>query len=478
MNNIENLRDSALKTALKGRGVAVMGLGKSGVSAAKALLRHGAKVFISESEKEKKDLSGMKAQIEKISAAHSGDVRFEFGGHTQKILQCDLIVVSPGIHLDLPLFAKARKKGIPVWNELELGYRLAKFKKIAAITGTNGKTTAVSLLGDMCRRSGARTLVAGNIGNPLCDFSETFAKYDIAVLEVSSYQMEGISSFRPDVSAVLNLTSDHLARHKTMKNYSKAKERIFINQSGEDFTALNASDPWTVRMGKNAVSNILWFSAFKRLKTGVFFDSGKGVLAARVKNLRYKKLNLPSPRYLPGMHNIENACCAAACALALGIKPAAIKESLLAFKGVEHRIEKVRTLRGVTYVNDSKGTNVDSTLKAIQSFEKPLWLILGGQDKGGSYKPIKDAIRDPGKKQRIVKGIFLIGEASRIIYSALQGSCDMFFCGKLESAVKEASRKAADGDVVLLSPACASFDQFLNFEDRGLQFKRFVRVLK
>ena len=392
----------------------------------------------------------------------------ELGQHSEKILAQDLIVVSPGIHLDLPILKKARKKNIEILGEIELGWQLGGFKNVLAVTGTNGKTTTVSLLGHMCKKAGLKTLVAGNIGSPLCDYIGQADRFERTVLEISSYQLESSVAFRPDVACVLNLTADHLERHHTLRGYSLAKQRIFMNQTTLDYAVLNLDDAWCKKMSTGN-ANRIFFSTNKSLKAGVFYDR-------KFKKIRFsvdgKKGVLPLPAHLPGLHNIENACAAAAMALASKVPPAAIAKSLLTFKGVEHRIETVLTLRGVGFINDSKATNVDSTAKALQALHQPLWLILGGQDKGSPYAPLKPLIK---KK---VKGILMIGEAAKIIEKGLGKAAPMFHCGTLDRAVSEAFKRAESGDAILLSPACASFDQFKNFEDRGNRFKAFVRRLK
>lgn len=443
--------------------VAIVGLGQSGISAARCLLRLGSNLFLSEAQPRKKIISFLPRILRNLPS--------EFGKHTARVLRQNLIVVSPGVDLQLPLLRAARKKGIPIWNELELGYRLSDFKKIVAVTGTNGKTTTVSLIGEMCRKGKKRTLVAGNIGEPVCDFAGISHRYDAAIMEVSSYQLECIDKFHTQVAVVLNLTKDHLMRHGTMERYAEAKERIFLNQTADDFAVLNAEDLWCRKMSQCCPSKIVWFSTARKLKRGVFFDREKNRIVACVDSSR-RPLKFPLPAHLPGLHNVENSCASVAAALCLGVRPSAIRKSLMSFKGVPHRLEKVRVLNGVTYINDSKGTNVDSTVKALESFSQPIWLILGGQDKGSPYLPLKSLII---KK---VRGIFLIGESSRKIYSELKGSCEIFFSKTLPRAVQESSRKARRGDIVLLSPACASFDQFRNFEDRGNQFKKFVKELE
>ena len=445
---------------LRGRKAVVLGAGRSGISAARALQRAGADVFLSESRP--------RFDFDRKVLAQIADFKCEFGGHSKNILNADLIIVSPGIHLDLPIFKKVRDKKIPILSELELGWRLGKFKHVAAVTGTNGKTTTVSLLGHMCRTAGFKTLVAGNIGQPLCDFIGKSQSYDRTVLEVSSYQLESSLLFKPNVACVLNLTADHLERHHTMAAYASIKEGIFMNQGSTDYAILNRDDAWCQKM-KTGRAKTLYISTKKSLREGVFFDD-------RISKIRYSCLGksgtLPLPSHLPGLHNIANVCAAAAMALTLKIPPKAISKSLKTFLGVTHRLETVRTVRGITFINDSKATNVDSTEKALRALSGKIWLILGGQDKGAPYKPLVSLIRQK------VKGVFLMGEAAGKIKKDLGGTVPLIHSGTLARAVKESFNRASFEDTVLLSPACASFDQFENFEDRGNQFKSLVLELK
>ncbi len=469
--DFQKLRGPSLRNALKKSSVAVIGLGKSGLSAVRLLLDMRANVFISEVNPKVKvrDLPEFLRD-----AVDQGKVEIETGEHSSKILKNDLIIVSPGADWNMPLLEKARGKGLVVWTEIELGVRLVQTGPIAAVTGTNGKSTTVSLLADMCARAQRKTLLAGNIGRPLCDFALSDEAFEASVLEVSSYQLEGVDSFHPKVAAVLNLTDDHLQHHKTMENYFEAKARIFMNQTPQDVAILNYDDPWCRNMRDRTKASIRWISTQTHLKDGVYYDERRKKIASKNGSTFNE---YPLPAHLPGLHNVENSCAAVAAAIALGISDRDIITSLLQFQGVEHRIETVRTLRGVAYVNDSKATNVDSTMKALLSFERPMWLILGGQDKGGSYKPIKNFILQSQRKNNKVRGVALIGEAAAKIKKELGSACEMLDSGTLENAVRQLQEKAGEGDVVLLSPACASFDQFQNFEDRGRQFKRFVADL-
>ncbi|OGR53416.1 MAG: UDP-N-acetylmuramoylalanine--D-glutamate ligase [Elusimicrobia bacterium RIFCSPLOWO2_02_FULL_39_32] len=461
--SFQNLEGEKLKTSLRFKNVAVLGLGKSGLAVSNLLIKCKANVFLSEL----KDDPALKKRFKnkKISC--------EFGSHSDQILKNDLILISPGVPLELPILQKARRRGIPVWNELELGLRLLKAKTIASITGTNGKTTTVSLLADICKNAGRKVILAGNVGQPLTLFVKNQKKNDCVILEVSSYQLEALNKFHFQAACVLNLTNDHLHRHKTMQRYAKIKQKIFLNQDPSDISVLNWDDPWCIKMARKVKGKKIWFSTRKVLKHGVYWDKEKKKIIAKFKQ-NNQILSFNNPKYLLGLHNSANACASIALSLGLKIKPKAIRHSLEHFKGVAHRLEKVRVFKGISFLNDSKATNVDSTLKALEALDSPLWLILGGEDKGGSYLPLKKIIQE----KKNVRGILLIGGASKKIYSEVQGACKMFFSTTLQNAIKKTVKLAQKGETVLLSPACASFDQFKNFEDRGDQFKTIVKNLK
>jgi UDP-N-acetylmuramoylalanine--D-glutamate ligase len=425
----------------EGRRVLVLGLGKSGTAAACLLARLGARVAVTE----KKSKAECREWIRRLPPG----VEVENGTHHFLSRSWDLLIASPGVPPSL--WARARARGVPVWGELELGYRALSLAgrwpvRSAAITGTNGKTTTTALLGAILKASGRRTVVAGNIGVPLCAVVNQVDLSTALVLEVSSYQLETAEAFHPTVGAVLNVTPDHLARHKSLASYAAAKFRLFQSQRFGESAVLNAKDPWCRRLGPSVPGKIFWFG---------------------------DRVPPPwkAPRYLPGRHNSANACAAVACARALGVPPSAIARALATFRGVEHRLEFVRTWRGVNFVNDSKATNVDSTRVALEAIPKPLMLIMGGQDKGAPYGPLVPVLRKKAKR------VLLIGKASEKIERELLGRVPVSRCGTVEKAVDLAARMAAPGDVVLLSPACASFDQFENFEHRGRVFKEHARAL-
>lgn len=423
----------------RGRNALVVGLGKSGLAAAKLLVRLGARVTISEI----KPFSFFKSSIKTIPKS----LHVEWGQKKFYRRGVDVVVTSPGVAWNHPELERFRKQGVEVLSEMELGWRVIKPECVIAVTGTNGKTTTTSLIGHLISSSGKKVLVGGNIGTPLCTLFPSVTPKTIVVLEVSSYQAETIDSFHPNISVFMNLTPDHLARHRTMSAYARAKARLLKNCNRHDVVIYNSKDAWCRKM---------------------------------VKVTKARKISFPSPTLISlgsnvnllGTHNFENAMAASAAALEVGISKKDIVAGLKTFKPVRHRIEPVRTYQGVTYINDSKATNVDSTLVALQALDKPIFLILGGQHKGSSYKPLIKLV------QKKVKRLLLIGEAAPIIKKELGGVVPLTVCHTLKKAVAVASIHAHDGDVVLLSPACASFDQFNNFEHRGDVFCKLVKLLR
>jgi UDP-N-acetylmuramoylalanine--D-glutamate ligase len=454
-------RHASVRYWLGGRDVCVVGLGKSGVAAAKLLDRCGARVFITERRARKEVLPFLR-QLPR-------GARCETGSHSFLRRKWDLLVVSPGVPSSV--WRGVTSSGTPVWGELELAVRVLKSlnrwpRRVAAVTGTNGKTTCAALMGAIFRAAGEKTVVAGNIGTPLSDCVDRLDSGSVLVLEVSSYQLETAAAFYPAAGAVLNVTPDHLGRHGDMERYAKTKFRLFEGQTGSDLAVLNRHDSWCRRLAGTVPGRVAWYGHGK----------GRGIYHIQeriVSRIPGAEGSWPVPRLLVGRHNVENAMAAVACARFLGAGTAAVRRALKTFPGVEHRLERVRERRGVMYVNDSKATNVDSTAVALRSFPETrrLHLILGGEDKGAPYAPLRALVK--GR----VKEILLVGEASRKIAQELKGLAPAVFCGTLEKAVRRAAENAASGDTVLLSPACASFDQFDNFEHRGKIFKELVATL-
>ncbi|OGS20453.1 MAG: UDP-N-acetylmuramoylalanine--D-glutamate ligase [Elusimicrobia bacterium RIFOXYA2_FULL_39_19] len=441
--------------------ITVLGLGKTGVSIANYFAQKGAAVFVSDSGK----TEVVKPNINKLNKS----IKYETGSHTDKVLDCELIVRSPGIAHDLPVLIKARKKGIEVLSEIEVASRLIRPKVLIAITGTNGKTTTTTLVGEIFKNAGFKTVVAGNIGTPLIDFADKIDSKTAVVLEVSSYQLEDIEHFKPDISCILNITPDHLEHHKTMANYIKAKAKIFSNQDKNDCCILNYDDKYCRKLKNTCKASAVYFSLKKKTSNGIYCDRKTNTVYV---NAFSKKISFPVTLKIPGRHNIENALAALACGLGAGLKPGNIIKTLESFEGVEHRIEFVRDLNGVRYINDSKSTNVDSTYVALESFEKNIILIMGGRHKGAPYTPLKKLVKTKVKK------LLLIGEAIKAIKKDLSGTADIIVSGDMGSALKYSKANAVKGDVVLLSPGCASFDQFKNYEHRGEVFKQLVNKLK
>jgi len=434
------------------RTIGVLGLGKSGIAAANLAAKLGYNVFASDNrEIEIKNLN------KKITR--------ELGGHSDKILSSDVIVKSPGIDSNIPILKKARKKNIKIISELAFSLENSRYKKIIAVTGTNGKTTTTDLISKIIKSAYKDSIVSGNMGLPLADKALKTTKKTLIIMELSSYQLEDTPSFKPDISILLNISPDHLEHHKTINAYVKAKENILVNQKFRDFAVINYDDKICRKLSAKTNAEIIFFGK-SYIKNGVFYDNGNIVINIKDKNIVLKpKINII------GMHNIENILAATAASYVLGVSPLIIEKIISKYKGVEHRIEFVRALNGVDYYNDSKSTNVNSTKVALESFNKNVLLIMGGRDKGTPYTSIRDLV-----KQR-VKSVFLIGEASNKIRKDLNDYTSFVHCDNIESAVKQIFKTAVKGDTVLLSPACASFDQFKNFEERGKIFKKVVQSL-
>ena len=445
---------------LNGKRVLVVGLGKSGVASALFLKAHGARVTVSDTK------SGDELRNE-IPVLLDHGITVETGGHGERTFRGqDLIVVSPGVPVDAPPLVQARAMGVAVIGEVELAAQFLP-GPIVAITGSNGKTTTTTLTGEIMTAGGFPTLVGGNIGTPAILLAERAKSETVIVLEVSSFQLETIQTFHPKVAVVLNVTPDHLDRHRTFEAYVDAKARIFENQQGSDFAVLNADDPTCVTLAARTRAQVFWFSRQKEITQGawvregnILFRDGAGQRAV------IQVSEIP----LKGAHNLENVLAAVCAGALMGCPPEKIRQAVREFKAVEHRLEYVATIRGVDYYNDSKATNVDATLKALESFPANIHLILGGKDKGSDYSVLNDLLR-----QR-VKRVYTIGAAAAKIESQIKAA-EIVHAETLENALRKANAAAQPGDVVLLAPACASFDQFKNYEHRGQTFKEIVRGL-
>jgi UDP-N-acetylmuramoylalanine--D-glutamate ligase len=445
---------------LKDKRVLVVGLGKSGVASALFLKAHGARVTVSDTK------SGDELHNE-IPALLDHGITVETGGHGERTFRGqDLIVVSPGVPTDAPPLVQARALGEQVIGEIELA-ALFLPGPIVAITGSNGKTTTTTLTGEILTAAGLPTLVGGNIGTPAISLAEHAKPESVTVLEVSSFQLETIQSFRPKIAVVLNVTPDHLDRHRTLENYVDAKARIFENQGTDDFAVLNADDPTCVAMAARTRAQVFWFSRRREVKQGTWVSEGKILFR---KGERQSEIMQVSEIPLKGAHNLENVLAAACAASLMGCAPEKIDQAVRAFKAVEHRLEFVATVRGVDYYNDSKATNVDATIKALESFPAGIHLILGGKDKGSDYTVLNELLRE-----RVTR-VYTIGAAAGKIESQLR-NVEVVHAETLENAVRKANVAARPGEVVLLAPACASFDQFKSYEHRGKVFKEIVRGL-
>ncbi len=451
---------------LNNKRVLVVGLGKSGVASALFLKAHGARVTVSDSKSEEQF-------GDEIPMLLDHGIAVETGRHGERTFQGqDLIVVSPGVPVDAPPLVQARALGETVIGEIELAARFLP-GPIVAITGSNGKTTTTTLAGEIVAAGGHSTVVGGNIGTPAISLVEGASEKTIAVLEVSSFQLETIETFRPKIAVVLNVTPDHLDRHRTFEAYVDAKARIFENQRANDFAVLNADDLTCESLASRTHAQVFWFSRAKEVKQGAYARYGRILFrdASSGQTSGQREIMLVSEIPLKGAHNVENVLAAVCVGSLMGCSPEAIRQTIRNFKAVEHRLEYVATIRGVEYYNDSKATNVDATIKAIESFPANIHLILGGKDKGSDYSVLNDLLR-----QR-VKRVYTIGAAAAKIESQIQGATAIVHAETLETAVKRAAVDAQAGDTVLLAPACASFDQFKNYEQRGKIFKEVVREL-
>ncbi len=442
---------------LSGKRVLVVGLGKTGQAVARFLLERGARVKVSEKRKlEDVDPSGR-------SWAERG-VAVEAGGHRlESFLQTDLIVPSPGVP---PLCAElraAREKKIPVLSEVELAFRFLK-GTVAGVTGSCGKSTTVSLAHKILREAGQPSFLAGNIGRPLISFVAKSRPHHIYVTELSSFQLYYIEEFRARVAAFLNISLNHMDWHPTFEDYYDTKKRLILGQRPGDTAILNRDDPRVWALSSKAASTVLGFSRAKRVSRGACLDQDKIILVGEESEPLMDIRQIP----LPGVHNQENIMAAALVGLALGVPPASMSRSIRTFAGLEHRLEKVAVIRGVTFVNDSKATTVNAALKAVQSFKQKIVLILGGRDKGDDFTVLR------GLLKRQARRVILIGEAKEKIKAALRGSAPLEEARTMKEAVSLGFQAASRGEVVLLAPACASFDMFRNFEERGRVFKRDV----
>lgn len=449
----------------KGKRILVVGIARSGIAAAKSLARREAVLFACD-RKTNDELGEILLELETLG------VEAYTGSYPQVSKdRFDLLVASPGIPLDITPFIQARNTGVPVISELELAYLLKPDTvDLYAISGTNGKTTTVSLLQAILAADGRRTLAGGNIGVPLTNLVDSMTT-GVIVVEASSFQLETTRHFQPRISALLNITPDHLDRHKSMEGYIKAKSRIFSNQKRDDYAVLNYEDQHIRTMAKDCPARIVYFSSQRVLGEGAFIKDG---LIYFVLDNKVMPICSVQEVFLRGQHNLENILCAVAVAAIAGAKAESIRDTLKTFTGVRHRIEEVAVVKGVLYVNDSKATNPESAIKALESFNEPIVLIAGGRSKGSSFEEFARFIKEK------VKGLVLVGEAREEIKKAVMdaGFQNIYEVNDFDTAVAMARQLAVAGDVVLLSPACASWDMFKSYEQRGDLFCELVQAMK
>ena len=454
---------------LKGKKVTVVGLARSGVAAANLLHAVGADVTVADA-KEEGQLAGALARVDRRA------IRVIVGpGYESALERAQLVVISPGVPSESDILDSVRGRQVPVIGELELAFRFLD-APVLAITGTNGKSTTVTLIGLLLKEQGKRVFVGGNLGTPLSEAALTTYRsglqrspYDYVVAEVSSFQLESIERFRPWVAALLNITPDHLDRYPALAPYVAAKMRLFENQTSSDYALLNHDDERVLAVRTGLRAQELGFSRTGFLNEGAYLDGDQLVLS--FKGQRQSICRISDIR-IPGAHNVANAMAASMMAHVCGCPPEAMRRVLSTFPGLEHALELVRERNGVRFINDSKGTNVDATMKALESLDTPIVLIAGGKDKGGDFEKLRDVVA------RRVKRLVLIGEAASRIEHVLQGLKPISHAPSFRDAVEVAAQSAQSGEVVLLSPACASFDMFADYQDRGRQFKALVHGLE
>jgi UDP-N-acetylmuramoylalanine--D-glutamate ligase len=445
---------------LLGKKVLVVGMARTGIATAKFLKAKGSLVTTTEVKPEEE----MREAVQELKGM---DLSTEWGGHrTETFLKQDLVVVSPGVDLSTDPIQKANRHGVRVISEIELAYHFIHVP-ILAITGTNGKTTTTLLLGEMLKADGRKVGVGGNVGEPLILFADGRNRWEVLVVEISSFQLEAIEHFRPRISVLLNITEDHLDRYSSYTDYREAKARIFANQNSGDLAILNRDDPIVMQSGEKVKAKKVMFSMSEKLEEGAFSNGQTISLRLGGKGEEYSLAKTP----LKGIHNVENMMAALTAARIFGCSKRAVQDVLDRFKGLEHRLEFVREIGGVRFYNDSKGTNVGSVVKSLQSFSEPVILIAGGKDKNGDLSPLKELV------QKQVKHLILVGEAKERMDHELGGLTDTVMAETMEEAVSLARQKAKGGEVVLLSPACSSFDMFKDYKERGKVFKEAVRRL-
>lgn len=441
----------------------MVGLGKTGIALVSFLLRQGAQVLVSDS----RQLTEIQKQVSEHDEIGRSLI-LEAGGHSSAFfLKPDMVLVSPGIPLDIPALKAAQDRGIPILGELEVFTAFSK-TPVVAVSGTNGKTTTTALLNEMLVQSGKKTFLGGNIGRPLMDYILNGQEKEIVVAEISSFQLDTTKNFSPKVGLLLNITEDHLDRYADFQAYINSKASLFRNQGQDNLAVINGDDPICRSIGEGLAGPVYFFSRTQKVPQGVFVDQSKAILQLGSGREVYELSGFP----LPGIHNQENALAAILGARLMGGDPEAIQKTLLTFKGFGHRLEKVGEVRGIGFYDDSKATNVGAVVKALEGFDRPVILIAGGRDKGGDYHPLRELI------QTKVKALILIGEAREKMMKQLGPLTKTQAANTLEEAVTLAFHQGQAGDLVLLSPACSSFDMFRDYVHRGNVFQKAVRELE
>ena len=441
--------------------VTVLGAARSGVAAAELLASRGARVLVSDEQ----PADRFQQSVDRLAKK---EIPLETGGHTDRVYDCSLMILSPGVPSNAPVVLKALEKKIRVVSELEAASWFCRCP-IIAVTGSNGKTTTATLIGRILGDAKKKHVVAGNIGTAFSSVVLELAETDLAVLEVSSFQLDHCETFHPDVSVILNITEDHMDRYNhSMEQYAASKARVFMNQNGNDVVVYSADDEWTSKTVQTAKCRTLPFSFHRAVEEGAFTENGTLVLSFEGKRTDVISLDQIS---IKGIHNAYNAMASLLVGSLFGVSSVSMRNTLRNFKGVEHRLEFVREVNGVRYVNDSKATNVDSVWYALQAFEQPLVVLMGGRDKGNDYNRLKELV------QARVKAIIAIGESAEKVEGAFKEQTRVIKASTMEQAVRTAAGQASRGDIVLLSPACASFDWFKNYEHRGQVFKELVGKL-
>ncbi len=465
---VESFKEKLSKRELArvaGRSVGVIGMARSGVDAALLAKELGANVFVS-------DAGNRRILQNVVDTLKNAGITCETGAHSEALLQSDYVIVSPGVSSKADIIQKLREAGTPVFSELEFASWFT-LCKVIAVTGANGKTTTVTMIHYILQAANYTSRLCGNIGTPLSAVAPELGRDDVAVVEVSSYQLEHVEQFAPDVAAILNVTPDHLSRHGSFENYRAAKLRITEAQGKDDALALNIDDAGLDALSVHSAAGRIVFGSEQTMNKATVDAGMRGVFTrgeslycqidgALIKLLDCRQLQVP------GRHNVENAMAAATCALAFGISLESIREGLLSFPGVEHRIEHVATINGVQWINDSKATNLAATICALEALNSPALLILGGQGKGEDFKTLQDVLT------RKVKSVVAIGETKEEIFASLGKTVAVELANSLAEATQRLFETAQPGEVVLLSPGCASFDMFEDFEERGTEFKKAV----